>query len=461
MPPGFKPAAVLQAPDVGALGVRDHFGPDLGIVVAPVRVEMMRIKQRVLIKDDGVPAEDEPHRLRGHAMTEPAFLLGERAGQVALVGEEIFRAAIVTVKDLVAHAAEDAAPFAFAHARAWIAQALGERARENFPDVAGIEVPEERRVVVHAGDGPVRAVLGIEDEKRLGAVEFFHRGQVEAGDLALAPALERMVHHEDVEKDDRERIEIGADVGPRFLAHDLGRHEARGAEDIAEAFTIDRDVVVVADGNLARLGIEENVAEGNIAVAEAERVEPQEAVGQLQRHGCEGAEGGIDHAGHQLGHAAEARLAQRHQVTETGMALADGDVERPEEAVVRRSLVDQALERDTLAAGGAVGEIPLHGAILAVDDGVVDLALSTRADQVLDFATLACDFQPDGLPGLKGVHAGSGPSGSGVGWWSESRSALVRAASPTVISSPLPSREDCRSHSSSLSWTNPGPSVRR
>ena len=76
-----------------------------------------------------------------------------------------------------------------------------------------------------------------------------------------------MVAVEQEEEDDSEREAIALGIGQR-TCHDLGRHVA-GLACNAEVSTVEDDIVVVADKDIAYIGVDEEVAIVEVLVAQS------------------------------------------------------------------------------------------------------------------------------------------------------------------------------------------------
>lgn len=161
----------------------------------------------------------------------------------------------------------------------------------------------------------------------------------------------------------------------------LRGHEAGGTEYPRRAIPIDRHIVVIADEDFARIGVEEEVAEGNVAIAKTLRVELQKAVGEFKTSSGERAEGRVDAALHEVDEAAVAGVAKRHDVAVTRVAGGGDKVNRPEETGVRSAFLDEALDAVSLELSGSARQIPLQGYGFAGNSGAVYLSLSTTAEK--------------------------------------------------------------------------------
>src|SRR6185503_18766186 len=95
---------------------------------------------------------------------------------------------------------------------------------------------------------------------------------------------------------------------------DLGRHKTRRTVDGAARLVIHSDVIVIADQDLASTGIEERVAERDVAITESLRVELKIAVREFQSRSGESAEARLDPALHQIDDASITPISQRHDV---------------------------------------------------------------------------------------------------------------------------------------------------
>ena len=102
----------------------------------------------------------------------------------------------------------------------------------------------------------------------------------QVGQRVLARPEQRVVAQQQVEQHDGERVPVGDDARHGLAPHDFRRHEVRRAQDVA-ALAVDADVVVVADLNVARSRIDEQVAETDVGVAQPARVQREKGVGQV------------------------------------------------------------------------------------------------------------------------------------------------------------------------------------
>ena len=93
----------------------------------------------------------------------------------------------------------------------------------------------------------VGAVVGVEDEQRFPPVQLSRLVAPEHVADQHPPALQGMRHHQQVEQQNGQRVEVRVDSGQRFAAHDLRSHEPLGAADPDTSLPVDRDVVVVGD----------------------------------------------------------------------------------------------------------------------------------------------------------------------------------------------------------------------
>jgi len=118
------------------------------------------------------------------------------------------------------------------------------------------------------GQGTVGVVVGIEDEERISAVELVHRGQVQALDRRLALPLQRMMHDEHIKEQHGQRVQVCLGAGQRLAAHHFGRHEARRPQHPHLLALVYGDVVIVANERVAGIGIEKDVAERDVTIAQ-------------------------------------------------------------------------------------------------------------------------------------------------------------------------------------------------
>jgi hypothetical protein len=151
--------------------------------------------------------------------------------------------------------------------------------------------------------------------------------------------------------------------------------------------------------------IEEDVAEVDVLIAEAARVQLMEAGRDVEADRGARGERQVDPArrrGDEVAAADEAPRAQRHHVAETGVAGHFDEIERPQEGLRRRTARDRAGK--ALAQGhvrlDACGMVEFERQRHAVDQDLVDLALPARAEQVGDGAA-AFTGRDEALPRLQ------------------------------------------------------------
>src|SRR5688572_15609321 len=182
------PRQVFQPADARARRVFGNGGDRPGEVVHLLLVDVVREEARVEVEHDDRLADAYARREpeRGGAGPAEAGVAAARPEGLPVV--EVFERTVRAVEDRVAQGHHRAAPLALAHAAVeGVAHPFGEGAREEVAQGLRVEPPEGERVVVDAGHGRVRVVTRVEDEERLGAVEFGHRGEVETFYLGLLP----------------------------------------------------------------------------------------------------------------------------------------------------------------------------------------------------------------------------------------------------------------------------------
>ena len=243
--------------------------------------------------------------------------------------------------------------------------------------------------------GPVAGVHRIEDEHRILAAEAPAGRLVEAADRQLHLALEGVVAGEQPEQQHRQGKEVAVSPGPGLPQQHLRGHEPRGAQHGARLGPVHRDVVVVADQDATAGGLQEEVAQGDVLVAEARQVEGVESVGQAEagpqhlaqadRQPAGGMLAGPHVGGGPQGHQiAEALLADADQGPAGGAGPQQGD--RPEEGVVRRRGPDAGRQAPLQAgvAGDAGRQVPLQGQPLPLQLHLVHLALGAAPEAADD-----------------------------------------------------------------------------
>ena len=165
-------------------------------------------------------------------------------------------------------------------------------------------------------------------------------------------------------------------LGSGLAADDLRRHELRRAQHPASRLAIDGHVVVVADEHVADDRIKEDVAEGDVAVAEARGVQLVVAVGQLVARG--GQRSGMlappaassgPRCPCSADRAGPSRSRSRGPAARRPARSAKGIAGRGPPA-------DEVFQQQSLLGGGRAGEVPLQGHRLAVDIDPVDFALT-------------------------------------------------------------------------------------
>ena len=124
-----------------------------------------------------------------------------------------------------------------------------------------------------ARNRPIAGVVGIKDKKWSRSVQAGHGRQIEAANLCFSRSLERMVVNKHIEEQNRQREKISFGAGSGLAPNDLWGHEAGCAADSSALAVVHAHIVVVTDAHFAIFGVEKNVAEGYIAIAESFGVE--------------------------------------------------------------------------------------------------------------------------------------------------------------------------------------------
>ncbi len=169
------------------------------------------------------------------------------------------------------HVSQHVAPLGVDHPSPHIEEPLGERTGEQRSKSRGIRRPQWLDVSMKLGMRTVRIIRWVEAEPRLEA-EMPQVG-LGVGEADLGHhALERMMHHQQVEQHHRQGETVGVLRRVGLPAHDLRCHELLRPEDVRRPDAVDADVVIVTDEGRAAVGIEERIAEVDVAVAQPSRV---------------------------------------------------------------------------------------------------------------------------------------------------------------------------------------------
>ena len=232
--------------------------------------------------------------------------------------------------------------------------------RKSRLEVLRVEGPVGENRCVEGRVGTVRVVRGVEDEQRLRAEEPSLGLPIEAGERQFAATLERVVEHEQVEQQDRKRVEVGRGRRLRLASDHLRCHEARRSQDACGLVAVDADVVVVADQRVSRPRVEEDISQADVPVAQPLGVQFEERVGEPHAQLGHGGERGVDPACQQVCDREVGRGAQRHHVAEASIRTVQ-HLDRPQEAVRGGRQVSQPRERGTLVRVGGLRAVPLQG----------------------------------------------------------------------------------------------------
>ena len=226
-----------------------------------------------------------------------------------------------------------------------------------------------------------RAVLRIVtviDEHEVGAIALLLELLGHARAARDPFPLEGMAAEEEQEEHDGEREPVAQLVGGA-ARHDLRGHVARLPED-AGRLALGAHVVVVADEDVARVRVDEEVAVVEVLVAEAAEVQHPEPLADLHRRGQHRPERPEpDLREEEVPEFIVALGAQAHDVAAAALLILHGEVLRPEERVRGRPVEDVVLEVPAERLGEGL-QVPLERHPLPVHLHKVDDALSPAAE---------------------------------------------------------------------------------
>ena len=198
-----------------------------------------------------------------------------------------------------------------------------------------------------------------------------------------------MVAVEQEEEDDSEREAIAVGVG-QCVCHHLGSHIA-GLACNAEVGTMEDDIIVVADKDFARIGVDEEVAIVEVLVAQSLAMQCLEGIADMDGYAEEGLHGTKALFGEQEAGELDVALgAERHDIAKTAV-LHLGEVLGPEKGRGWRTDTDIGLEVVVEIGIGGISRVgvPLERHLLAAEIHGVNRTLSSLSEKLEDAGGLA------------------------------------------------------------------------
>ena len=211
-----------------------------------------------------------------------------------------------------------------------------------------------------------------------------------------------MIAVEQEEEDDGERETVAVGIRQRTRHH--FRSHVAGLACNAEVGAVENDIVVVADKDIARIGVDKEVTIVKVLVAQSLAMQRLEGIADMD--GC--AEEGLHRGEALFGEQKAGKLhivlrAERHDIAEAAV-LHLGEVLGPEKGGRRRTDTDIGLVVMVEIGIGGISRmrVPLERHLLAIEIHGVDRTLSSLSEKLEDTGGLAVG---EGDNAFRGEHS--------------------------------------------------------